>query len=554
MLNGTATFLLVLAVLQPLHLLPWVSWHSEVLAFLAVLLLALELTIQTFAKRQHFVQIPLSVTGWFLLVVVIVVQFFAGVITYFGDALALIFYISLCVVAIIVGAHKKSLAHLPMAMLMAASISTAIALTQALGVWDDLTWIAGVSSFRRPGANLVQPNQLATLLMMGLASLTYLYEAKRLGRMLGGLLLALLVLGLTLTESRTGLLSLVLMAAWVLAYRRIVGLRTQPMTVGLTVASLLGLLWAWPIFLTYFLAGGVVEGGFSEPMNTTAGTRLLVWPQLIAAVLQRPWFGWGLREVSEAHNAVLHAYSTSEAFSYAHNIVLDFAVGMGIPLTVLAVLAIAVWACRRILAVKTLRAWYCLALVLPLAVHSMLEFPFAYAYFLLPAMLAVGVLESELAPVNTILVPRTTVVSLLAVLTILMVWSVVEYVQVEEDFRVARFEALHVGSTPSNYEQPQVVLLTQLGALLEGVRIVPQPGMSVERMELSRKVAMRYPWTATQNRYALSLALNGNAAEARRQIQVMRAMHGEATHKSIMGNWKELSETKYPQLKEFITP
>jgi Virulence factor membrane-bound polymerase, C-terminal/O-Antigen ligase len=333
-----------------------------------------------------------------------------------------------------------------------------------------------------------------------------------------------------------------------------VGLRTQPMTVGLTVAGLLGLLWVWPTFIAYFQAGGGVEGGVSVSLDTSAGTRLLVWPQLIGAVLQRPWFGWGLREVSEAHNAVLHAYTSGEAFSYAHNIVLDLAVGMGIPLTVIAMLVAAIWTYRRVLAAKTLLAWYCLALILPMAVHSMLEFPFAYAYFLLPTMLAVGVLESQLAPLKMIPVPRALALASIGGLSLLMAWSAVEYVQVEEDFRVARFEALHVGFTPSDYQRPHVILLTQLDALLEGIRMDPKPGMSVEKIEFSREVAMRYPWTATQNRYALSLALNGNAAEARRQIQVMRAMHGEATHRGIMGSWKELSETKYPQLKEFVTP
>jgi O-antigen ligase len=554
MINAVATFLLSLALLQPMHLLPWVSWHSEVLAFLALLLLASELCFQIFANRQRYLHVPRSMIAGAFLILVLVAQYSAGVITYFGDALVLFFYVSLCVIAVTVGAHKNSLTCLPVAMLLAALISTALALTQALGVWNDLTWIAGVTSSRRPGANLGQPNQFATLLLMGMASLAYLYESRRLGKTIGGLLLALLVLGLALTESRTGLLSLLLMAAWVLAYRRIVGLRTQPVAVGLTVAGLLGLLWVWPTFIAYFQAGGGVEGGVSVSMDTSAGTRLLVWPQLITAVLQRPWFGWGLREVSEAHNAVLHSYTSGEAFSYAHNIVLDLAVGMGIPLTVIAMLIVAVWTYRRVLAVKTLLAWYCLALILPMAVHSMLEFPFAYAYFLLPTMLAVGVLEKQLAPLKMIPVSRATAFGLIGGLTVLMVWSAVEYVQVEEDFRVARFEVLHIGYTPSDYQRPRIILLTQLDALLEGVRMVPEPRMGVERIEFSRRVAMRYPWTATQNRYALSLALNGNATEARRQIQVMRAMHGEATHRSIMGSWKELSETKYPQLKEFVTP
>jgi hypothetical protein len=135
-----------------------------------------------------------------------------------------------------------------------------------------------------------------------------------------------------------------------------------------------------------------------------------------------------------------------------------------------------------------------------------------------------------------------------------MAWSIVEYIGIEEDFRVARFEAQHIGETPVDYLRPHVILLTQLGALLADARIVPTPGMSADQMALARKVALRFPWTATQNRYALSLALNGRPEEARRQIRVMRVMHGEKMHRDIMENWKTLSDTRYPQLQEFLVP
>ncbi|MBK7549979.1 MAG: pilin glycosylation ligase domain-containing protein [Rhodoferax sp.] len=36
-----------------------------------------------------------------------------------------------------------------------------------------------MQTLRRPGANLGQPNQLATLLLMGMVSLAYLYELAR---------------------------------------------------------------------------------------------------------------------------------------------------------------------------------------------------------------------------------------------------------------------------------------------------------------------------------------------------------------------------------------
>ena len=81
------------------------------------------------------------------------------------------------------------------------------------------------------------------------------------------------------------------------------------------------------------------------------------------------------------------------------------------------------------------------------------------------------------------------------------------------------------------------------------MRIVPKPGMGSEELELSKKVALRYPWTATQNRYALSLALNGYPDEAVRQLRVMRALHGEKAYQRLKESWTALADEKYPELR-----
>jgi hypothetical protein len=184
----------------------------------------------------------------------------------------------------------------------------------------------------------------------------------------------------------------------------------------------------------------------------------------------------------------------------------------------------------------------------------MLEFPFAYAYFLVPVMFAVGALEGAVGAKPAFSLGVKPALALVFVTTGVMAWSVVEYIAIEEDFRIVRFEALRIGTTPASYQRPHVVLLTQLDALLHGGRIVPKPGMSAEEVELARKVALRFPWPATQNRYAQSLALNGNPDEAIRQLRVMRALHGEKTYAQIKEGWVNLANEKYPQLRNLTLP
>jgi hypothetical protein len=58
---------------------------------------------------------------------------------------------------------------------------------------------------------------------------------------------------------------------------------------------------------------------------------------------------------------------------------------------------------------------------------------------------------------------------------------------------------------------------------------------------------------ATQNRYALSLVLNGDENEGLRQLRVLRAMHGESIYAQIKANWAALAD-KYPQLCAVAMP
>lgn len=554
MFNIVGLVALFFALLQPLHISPWVSWHSEVLAFLAVLSLAVGRLVATPKSDRSPLLLPMAAGPLFFLVGVVVVQTSAGAIVFLGDGLVILFYLSLCVMALAVRMDAQMIRGLAAVLLGAALCSALLAFTQALNVWETATWIVQLDGVRRPGANLGQPNQLATLLLMGLACLIYLFELRRVSALIAGAFTVLLLLGVAATESRTGWIGTSLLAIWLLVSKVKVGLRTPIVAVFGAFSGFVCAVWVWPKMVMFVYEGGAIHGVADQHVNVTAGSRAIVWPQIFDAAMQHPWLGWGVREVSRAHNAVLHAYEVGEPFTYAHSIVLELLIGLGFPMAIVLLLVVSVWSISRMRSVNTLTPWFCVAVVLPFAIHSLLEFPFAYAYFLVPIAMAVGALEQSIGEVHAYRVPRRAAVGVVAMSTALMFWSVLEYIQVEEDFRVVRFEALQVGKTQEDYERPDLVLLTQFAALLEVSRWQPQPNMSGERIELLRKVAMRFPWTATQNRYALTLALNGQSEEAKRQIKVMRAMHGEKTHKKLMRSWESLADSKYPELKVYIVP
>lgn len=535
------------------------------LAFASMLVLSAGMIKVHHANRSRALVLPEIVWPLAVLGAVVALQAMTGRIAFFGDAAVLIFYLLLCVFTMavghsVVGSPKQSPAENTVAadqfamLIVAGGVSSVVvALAQTLDIWESVGLVARMHSLRRPGGNVGQPNHLATLTLFSIASALYLFESRKMRTLIAVPSVAILMVGLAVTESRSGVVSLVVMAAWWLVKRRAIGFTLSTRVIGLWFLFFAVCFQLWPTAFNFFQEGGWTPAAFAQ-VNTNAGTRLVVWPQLWQAVLIHPWSGWGLREVSTAHNAVLHSYLESDAFTYAHNIVLDLALGVGLPLTILLTGVAAIWLWRRMRGAKDLLSWYCLAGLLAFGVHSMLEYPFAYAYFLVPVTFLAGVLEARTAPARGFRISLRIGAIAWGLAFTAMSWSVVEYIKIEEDFRIVRFEAMRMGQTPIGYKRPKIYMLTQLEALLEEGRAVPMPGMSPERIELARKVAMRFAWSATQNRYALSLALNGNPEEAIRQLKVMRATLSKKDYDSIKAHWQTLARDKYPQLSELALP
>lgn len=533
--------------LLPMHVQPWVSWHSEAVIFFGVFAAA-GLVLVCNAKRSGSVDVPVLSWPVLALAVIALLQGVSGRIPYSGEVLLVWFYSAFCVVCLMLGYAVRSSpevtadatphqflsapALLARALVLIGIASAGVGMVQAFDVWTQSDWFVRSASLHRHGGQVGQANHFAIGLLLSLVSVIYLFCSKKLGGVATLLVIVFLGMGLAVSESRAGFLSVLGLCAWWTWKQPAIAPQLARWW-GIAIAVfLLSLFVAWPpTFDIVYLTG---DGASTPSVLGTGSLRFVVWPQLLHAALAHPWLGWGVLQVAPALNSVAHGYPVSDAFTYSHTVVLDLVVWLGIPLALIFLSAVMLWLWRRTRAVNNLLTWYLLGLSVPLGVGSLLEFPYVYAYCLAPVLFALGMLEREvgckpLARIHT----RVVAVSLLLV-SLVMIWSVVEYFEVEEDVRVARFEALRVGRTADGYVVPHIVLLTQVSNLALSTRIVPMPGLSASQMELLKNAALRYPWTATGFRYALALALNGNQAEAQRQMQVIRAMQGEKAYLQLM--------------------
>ncbi len=339
------------------------------------------------------------------------------------------------------------------AWVMAGVFNIAIALVQvfAPGVPDG-EWLAASGIPGRAVGNLRQPNHLSSLLLWHCIAVVALFELGRLRRVWAGVLLALGVFAVVLTASRTGLVSVLLLACWGLLDRRLSRSARGLLMAAPLVYALSWLAMAQWATLTQHTFGGaqrLAEGDITS-------SRVAIWRDTLTMIAQQPWTGVGFGEFNLAWTLTPLPLRPVAFFDHTHNLPLQLAVELGLPLAtlVMALLLWALWCAGR-------AAWRAngdagtaqraaVLMVVMIGLHSLLEYPLWYSYFLLPAAWAWGYAlqpsagrapaEDQAAPVAAR--PSRAVVAGAALLAAGAVFSVVDYL------RVAAIFSASAGSKP----------------------------------------------------------------------------------------------------------
>jgi hypothetical protein len=267
-------------------------------------------------------------------------------------------------------------------------LNAAIALVQVIAPqWPDGGWMARSGLPGRAVGNLRQPNHLSSLLLWSAIAVVPLLELGRLRRAWGQALFALLVAAVVLTASRTGVLGVALLALWGLADRRL----SRPTRRLLGAAPLIYAL-GWLALAAWAELGRHAFGGEARLAEADlSGSRFGIWANTLALIRQQPWAGVGFGELNFAWTLTPFPGRPVAFFDHAHNLPLHLAAELGLPLAtvVLMLLLAGLWRGARLALAAdgpagiALRcAWVMLLLI---ALHSLLEYPLWYAYFLLPA-------------------------------------------------------------------------------------------------------------------------------------------------------------------------
>lgn len=538
---------LALGWMLPNHYRPWIAFHSDAW-FAAVLLLAFAALIWRSRGTIALHRISLAVA---LLIGVPWLQFALGLILQPGVAWISCAYLFGFFLALLLGARweTSSPGQLGDALFLAIGLAGVVLVGLQLQQWLE---VDGLELWRlsggpgRPSANLGQPNQLATLLLWGVLAAAWGLIRGRIKGWVATLLVAFLLFGIALTGSRTAWIGVALLVVACWWWRSLWRSARLPW-----VAIGLG---------GYFVLCVVVPGWWhaldgtspTDLVRMSGELRPLAWAVFLDAAWQRPWFGYGWNQTALAQLTVATEHpSLRYVFSYSHNLFLDLILWCGIPLGLLVSAGLVGWVWRCFRTVQSAENAVLLLFLLVVANHAMLELPLYYAYFLLPAGLVMGMLNTRLGARPVLSMARWAAGLLWLAATTLLVLLIRDYSRVEPSYENLNFEWLHIKVAPIG--PPDVLLLTQWHDFVEFARYEPKAGLSQAELEKLRNIPELFSGALFLHKYASFLALNQRPDEARLWLQRICKVTTESECSAAKAIWAKQS-LKHPEIAAIPWP
>ncbi len=291
--------------------------------------------------------------------------------------------------------HARLMRAFHLSLVAAGALSACIAMVQIFWPeWSGSQWVAGTAGGGRAVGNVRQANQLSSLLLFAAASLATWVALRRLRRSVAWGLMTVLVVGMVLSGSRAGMVGVAVLALWGVVDRR---LDAGARRLLVSTPMLYGAAWATVAMCASY---GLIDFGSVDRLSTAGGessdTRLSIWRNTLSLIAANPWRGVGFGEFNFALMLTPLATPLAESPVHAHNLPLQLFVELGVPLglAILVLLGMALfrgaraaWQLRGEGAVEARGA---LMIVLLIALHSQLEYPLWFVFFLLPSAWALG--------------------------------------------------------------------------------------------------------------------------------------------------------------------
>lgn len=526
-----------LSFLNPVHTLPWAGFFSEISAFIAVLLLFPLLF-------KNDIQVPRITLPFLFVSVIPLIQLFLGNIFYISNAVLSTIYLFYFWLMIVLGFNfsinreninnnLNILYFLIYLFLVVGLISSFFSIFQWLNIYNNFIFIMDFKG-NRPYANMAQPNHLATFLSVSVLACWYLFEKNKLNSIFCISLCLLFIFSIALTQSRT---------VWLISIFVISVIFLKNKNFKYNLNKKIFLLWLFYFILcvlvlptlNVFLANyfDIIQTSTILERTTTGYTRFNIWNQMVQALIEKPWSGYGWNQTTAAQFSVIDQHPGNEWATSGHNLFLDIIIWCGLPLGIFIIVFIFYFYMRLIKNINSISDLFSFLAISIIGIHSLFEYPLYYSYFLLIFGLFCGVLlkyeKKSCVKVHPIFLIGVFCFSIFFIIEIFQ-----EYMHVDDNLFAGRLHAM--GDLRTDVDLPyKLYILDNFEYQALWLGLYPKKNVNEKQIIDAKNIVQTSLKPYNIHKYAQLLAWNGDDKEAIRQLKILHVMCDlNFTYKSLL--------------------
>lgn len=521
------TIFFVSAWLIPIHLAPWVAFESEILAALSALIVGFLVII-----LNKKIVIPKVSTIFLLLISIPIIQYFFGQVIYLSTAMLGSGYLLLFYIMIISGYNLqeyKSEIFLKISYLFVfiGVVSSVVCIIQWLNLDRWLTPYILELKGNRPYANVAQPNNLATLLVLSLLSIIYVYEKMKWRISTLITLILLIFFALVLAQSRTAWISISIISIFLFYKNKAVFKKFSNKNNLSFLLILIVFITLIPLLnsvLLPFIGADAADVDTLVERFSSGYLRLEMWHQAFIAIKESVWFGYGWNQVGLAQMEVFNTYPTTEWYKSSHNIFLDLVIWFGIPVGLFFIVYFSIGLLRLFKHANNVESVIGFSFLLVILIHSCLEYPLHYAFILLPFGFIIGLIYPKILNAD-ISVNKLVFCMPLMFILIFIYLLVDDYYLYKKKLVLLNMENLILSQENINILSDNLVVLTEFSWDLWWRSLNPENKFSDAQIEEIRIHVWNHASEYNLYKYAQVLAFNNRKKEALNLLWIISKLH-----------------------------
>lgn len=500
-----------------------------------------------------------------LMVIVVLIQVAVGKVVYFEQGLLYILYFLFAMLLMMLGARLRACFGIEkLALMLAVFLVLGAELEAATGVLQHYSWRTPLDAYivmkvrSDVYGNMAQPNHFSHYLTLGLISLGLLYQQRKVHPLAVFVLATPLLFVIALSGSRSPWVYFTAMSLIAWGWTR----RDSDMRALLhySLAIFAGFIAMIYIVQLPIFAGAdnmdIMRRMFHD--HGSWHVRIYLWKEAASIFLTAPWLGVGFGQYAIEHMRWVHelrAFDINGLYNHSHQIVMQFAAETGLVGLLILLGGLFLWFKGILHSRCTAAHWWGYSILSVMAVHSSLEYPLWYAYFVAVAGIVLGIMDETHYDLELRLLGRVSVATIL-LLGAGSLW------QIEQDYRQLKTSL----SIPNKTPEARQKIVQGLLKIHPGSIMYPNAQFyltTFQEIKLDERLKQKIIWNNEAMRFApvpvivtqqaLLLTLDGQLDAAKRLMeQLIWSFPGDQVSHQRLLQFADRDPAHFAALLEFV--